>query len=231
MKDFFDLKKKLPQPLSSTKQVAEEKTYFVKRSLAWGVDRSEAVRQAIFDWLLSFDGAMLKKTFTTQLCRLEADDAVALQQLERSKGKRTIQLPPRVKPPKIDLSNIAYELTQNNLVIIEGRSGLELIKKFKQSLPELGTYVLDVNELILEYVDYQHRGRAGDIIESASKADVLFITGLERSIALPYHIKDTLYQLASVRAKQKDKYTISTWVYTHEWYIEDYSKMFTHFSA
>ena len=174
---------------------------------------------------------MLKKTFTNQLCRLEQDDTVALKQLSDSKGKRVIRLPPRQRPPKIALRNIAFELTQHNFVIIEGQTGRDLINKFRSTLPDLGTYVLDMNELVLEYVDYQHRGRAGDIIESANRADVLFIMGLEKSIALPYHIKDTLYQLASVRAKQKDKYTISTWNFTHEWYIPDYSKFFTHFSA
>lgn len=231
MRDFFDLKKKAPQPLPSPKLEAEEKTYFVKRALAWGVDRSEPVRQAIFEWLLSFEGVILKKTFVNQLCRLEQDDEVALKQLSRSKGKRVIQLPPRQKPPKVELKNIAYELTQHNFVMIEGHSGAALINKFKSTLPDLGTYVLDMNELVLEYVDYQHRGRAGDIIEQASRADVLFIMGLEKPIALAYHIKDTLYQLVSVRAKQKDKYTVSTWNYTHEWYIPDYSKFFTHFSA
>ena len=228
MKDFFDLKKR-EQP--TIQPVTQDKVYFIKRNLAIGVNRSEEVRQAILEWLLSFEGAILKKNFTNQLCRLELDDTVAIQQLKDSAGKRTIKLAPRQKPPKIDLKDIAYQLTVHKLVAIEGKSGLTLINKFRQTLPDLGLYVLDVNELILEYVDYQHRGRAGELIESANRADVLFIMGLETPIALPYHIKDTLYQLATVRGKQVDKYTLSTWNYTHEWYIESYSKLFTHFSA
>lgn len=229
MKDFTSLPARTPQPLPAPK--TEDRQLFIKRNLANGAERSEQVREAILQWLLSFNGGMTKKEFTTQLCKLDSDDTKAIKQLQSSLNKRTIKPVPREKPPKIALNEILPTLATRYSIAIEAQAGKKLIEKFLSTLPEAGVYILDVNELILEYTDYQHRGKAGEIIEAANRATVLVIEGLEKPIALAYHIKDTLYQLAAVRKKDKEKFTLSTWNYTHAWYIPEYAEMFTHYSA
>ncbi len=228
MKDFMDLGAKPPKPLPA--KTFADKYIRTKRAWALSLDRAAPVKQALEDWLLSFNGGMTKKDFQAQLCKLHSDDAKAIKQLEESKGKRVIRQAPRDKPPKLEIKLITA-LAQYKMIAIEGKSGKNLIDNFLSTLSPAGVYILDVNELILEYVDYQHRGKAGEIIEAANRADVLIIEGLEKPISLAYHIKDTLYQLAAVRKKDKDKYTVSTWNYTHAWYISEYAEIFTHFSA
>ena len=41
MKDFFDLKKKEHAPLPLAETQEKNKTYFIKRSLAWSVNRNK----------------------------------------------------------------------------------------------------------------------------------------------------------------------------------------------
>lgn len=228
MKDFTELGRRPPQPLPAKSY--SDKYIRSKRAWAASLDRSQQVKQAVEDWLLSFDGGMTKKDFQLQLCKLHSSDEVAIKQLTESAGKRTIRQAPRDKPPKLNM-RVVEALGRYRMVAIEGKSGKAAIEKFINTLPSAGVYILDMNELILEYVDYQHRGKAGEIIEAANRADILIIEGLEKPIALAYHIKDTLYQLAAVRKKQEDKFTLSTWNYTHAWYIQEYAELFTHFSV
>lgn len=228
MKDFRNLPPRPPQPLPA--KPTEDRQLFIARNLANSLDRSAEVKQAVVEWLLSFQGAMSRKEFERQLPKLNYDDAKALLQLSNSKGKRTLQQLPREKPPKLE-GTIISELVRYKLVAIEGAKGKKAIESFLADLPPGGVYILDVNELILEYVDYQHRGKAGDIIAAANRADILVIEGLEKPISLAYHIKDTLYQLAAVRKKAEDKYTVSTYNCTHTWYIPEYAELFQHFSV
>lgn len=227
MKDFTDLPSRPPAPLAKP---SEDRQFFIKRNLANTAERSPEVIAAIFDWLTSFPSGITKKEFTNQLCKLDKDDEKAIKQLQDSKNKRTIKPIPRQKPPKLEIS-VLKALGLYHFVAIEGQSGRKFIDKFLDTIPEGGVYILDVNELILEYTDYQHRGRAGEIIEAANHSSILVVEGLEKPIALAYHIKDTLFQLVSVRKKDKDKYTLSTWNYTHAWYISEYGEFFTHFSV
>ena len=229
MKDFTQLTRKAPVSLVS-QQAKEEKEFFVKRSLARSINRDPDVQEAVLSWLTSFQGAMSKEQFNKQLCKLSVKNSEALTQLEKSKGRRVIQNVPREKPPKMPAPIIDL-LAKYNSVAIEAAAGRKAIDDFLKTLPPSGIYILDVNELILEYTDYQHRGKAGEIIDAAHKASILVIEGLEKPIALAYHIKDTLFQLASVRRKDKDKYTLSTWNYTHKWYISEYIEYFTLFSV
>lgn len=202
----------------------------IKRNLAKGLDRSDAIKEAVYQWLVSMNGGMNKKTFSLQMVKLSNDDEIALKQLADSKGSRTLKQAPRKIPPKLD-TDIYTALADYHSVAIEMYAGKKIIDKFINETPKGGLYVLDVNELILEYVDYQHRGRAGEIIEAATRASILVVTGLQKSISMAYHIRDTLYQIASVRAKDPNKYTLSTWNYTHMWFIPDYGNLFTIFSA
>ena len=227
-KDFSDLKRIEPRQMDITDQKLDRQV-FIKRNLANSIDRSVTVIQAVADWLLSFPTGITTVSFKAQVQRLDSDDTKAIQQLSLSKGKRTLSNPPREKPPKLKVE-IVEALEVSNSVAIEAASGRKLIEEFLKDCPQIGTYVLDVNELVLEYVDYTHRGKAGDIIHEASRAELLIILGLEKPISLAYHIRDTLFQIVSVRAKDKGKYTISTWNYTHSWYIPDYEKQFTIYS-
>ncbi|MCM1322830.1 MAG: hypothetical protein NC218_01455 [Acetobacter sp.] len=229
MKDFTKLPPRPPAPLPTPEKT--DKYIFSKKAWAKSITRSPAVQQAVEDWLLSFKGGMAKKDFESQLCKLHADDEKAIKQLSDSNGKRIIRQAPRDKPPKLQ-TDVITALATYKSVAIEANSGKKAIEAFLDSLQNTtGVYILDVNELILEYTDYQHRGKAGEIIEAANRADILVIEGLEKPIALAYHIKDTLYQLAAVRHKKDRKYTLSTWNYTHEWYIPEYKELFTHFSV
>ena len=227
-KDFSDLKRPEPKPIEITDQKSDRQV-FIKRNMAKSIDRSTMVIQAIVDWLLSFPTGITTTAFKAQIQRLDSEDSKAIQQLSLSKGKRTLSNPPREKPPKLD-KELIEALEELNLIAIEAASGRKLIEEFMKDCPQIGIYVLDVNELVLEYVDYTHRGKAGEIIHEANRAEILIVLGLEKPISLAYHIRDTLFQIASVRAKNKAKYTISTWNYTHGWYIPDYEKLFKIYS-
>ena len=229
MNYFTQIEKKTPAP-AQAETARQDKEFFVKRALARSINRDPEIQDAVLDWLISFQGAMGKEYFNKQLTKLSADNTQAIDQLAKSKGKRVLQNIPRIKPPKMPAPIITL-LGKYQSVAIEAASGKKAITEFLSTLPSAGVYILDVNELILEYTDYQHRGKAGEIIEAANRASVLVIEGLEKPIALAYHIKDTLYQLAAVRKKDKDKFTLSTWNYTHQWYIPEYAECFTIFSV
>lgn len=229
-KDFSDLTRKSDRVQPVIQTTEEDRQIFIKRNLVKSLDRSEQVRAAVLEWLLSFNGGITTKAYKAQMVRLDQDDTKALQQLELSSKRRTLANPPRVKPPKLT-TDIITALEQHNSIAIEASSGRKLIEKFMDSCPEVGTYILDMNELVLEYVDYSHRGKAGDIIHQSNRADILIILGLEKPISLAYHIRDTLFQILSVRSKDADKYTISTWNYTHGWYMPDVKDSLEHYSV
>ena len=227
-KDFTDLTRR--QTPTIVQAIPEtNKQVFIKKNLAKSCGRTDIVAKAILEWLLSFETGITSKAFTAQIIRLDANDEKAVQQLESSKGKRTLSNPSRIKPPKLE-EEIVTVLEEHNAIAIEASTGRKLIEEFLRDCPEIGTYILDMNELVLEYVDYSHRGKAGGIIHEANRADILIILGLEKPISLAYHIRDILYSIASVRAKDKNKYTITTWNYTHEWYIPDFKNLFMHYS-
>jgi hypothetical protein len=206
-----------------------DKQMFAKHGMIKSVGRSEAVRFAVLDWLLSFQGGITSKALEAQVIRLDADDNKAIQQLELSRGKRILANPPREKPPKLE-TEIIDALEKNNSVAVEASRGRKLIESFIKDCTQIGTYTLDINELALEYVDYNHKGRAGEIIHEASRAEVLIILGLEKPISLAYHLRDTIFQIIAVREKDQSKYTLSTWNYTHGWYMPEVEKLLTHYS-
>lgn len=228
MKKFTDLPPRAAQPI--TVPQVKNSGYFIKQKLLAYLERPTETKEAVFKWLLSFPTGMSKEEFMKQCFKLEQKHEDVLKQLALSEGSRTIRSLPRQVPPKLSLP-ITDALAEHRFIAIEAAAGRRAIEAFLDELPTTGgVYILDVNELVLEFRDYRNRGKASDIIEQANRASILVITGLEKPIILAYHIKDTLYQLAVVRKKDPDKYTLSTYNYTHTWYIPEFANEFVHFS-
>jgi hypothetical protein len=164
-----------------------------------------------------------------QLVKLDKDPEKAISQLQKSKGYRTIRQVEREKPPKLEVS-VIDALAQDNLIAIEGARGKKAILDFLQEISSSGVYILDVPELLLEYTDFHHKGTSAQMIEKSNKASILVITGLEKPVGLPFHIREVLTQLAQVRSRYQDKFTLSTYNYTHTWFIPEYATYFKHYS-
>lgn len=228
MKKFTDIKSNRPQNPQPA-PVPQDKQLYIKRNLVDQLDYKPDVKQAVLDWLLSFPGGITKKDFQLQLVKLDKDPEKAISQLERSKGYRTIRQVEREKPPKLEVP-VLDALAQDNLIAIEGAKGKKAILDFLQDLPPSGVYVLDIPELLLEYTDFHHKGTSAQMIEQSNKASILVITGLEKPVGLPFHIREVLTQLAQVRSRYQDKFTLSTYNYTHTWFIPEYATYFKHYS-
>lgn len=228
MKNFTDIKShRSPSPEISP--VPTDKQIYIKRNLVNQLDYCETVRQAVLDWLLSFPGGITKKDFQLQLVKLDKDPEKAISQLQRSHGYRSIRQVEREKPPKLEIP-VIDALAQDNLIAIEGAKGRKAILDFLQDLPPSGVYILDIPELLLEYTDFHHKGTSAQMIEQSNKASILVITGLEKPVGLPFHIREVLTQLAQVRSRYPDKFTLSTYNYTHTWFIPEYATYFKHYS-
>lgn len=228
MKKFTDIKSNR-QPNPQPAPVPQDKQLYIKRNLVDQLDYETDVKQAVLDWLLSFPGGITKKDFQLQLVKLDKDPAKAISQLEKSKGYRTIRQVEREKPPKLEVP-VLDALAQDNLIAIEGAKGKKAILDFLQEISSSGVYILDVPELLLEYTDFHHKGTSAQMIEKSNKASILVITGLEKPVGLPFHIREVLTQLAQVRSRYPDKFTLSTYNYTHTWFIPEYATYFKHYS-
>lgn len=229
MKKFTDIKPQHRSPSPEISPISQDKQIYIKRNLANQLDYCETVRKAVLDWLLSFPGGITKKDFQLQLVKLDKDPEKAISQLQRSKGYRSIRQVEREKPPKLEVP-VIDALAQDNLIAIEGAKGRKAILDFLQDLPPSGVYILDVPELLLEYTDLHHKGASAQMIEQSNKASILVITGLEKPVGLPFHIREVLTQLAQVRSRYPDKFTLSTYNYTHTWFIPEYATYFKHYS-
>lgn len=228
MKKFTDIKSTRPQNPQPA-PVPQDRQLYIKRNLVDQLDYKPDVKQAVLDWLLSFPGGITKKDFQLQLVKLDKDPEKAISQLQKSKGYRSIRQVEREKPPKLEIP-IIDALAQDNLIAIEGARGKKAILDFLQDLPPSGVYILDVPELLLEYTDFHHKGASAQMIEQSNKASILVITGLEKPVGLPFHIREVLTQLAQVRSRYPDKFTLSTYNYTHTWFIPEYATYFKHYS-
>lgn len=228
MKKFTDIKSNR-QPNPQPAPVPQDKQLYIKRNLVDQLDYKPDVKQAVLDWLLSFPGGITKKDFQLQLVKLDKDPEKAISQLEKSKGYRTIRQVEREKPPKLEVP-VIDALAQDNLIAIEGARGKKAILDFLQEISSSGVYILDVPELLLEYTDFHHKGTSAQMIEKSNKASILVITGLEKPVGLPFHIREVLTQLAQVRSRYQDKFTLSTYNYTHTWFIPEYATYFKHYS-
>lgn len=183
---------------------------FVKRNLMKSVDRSDKVRTAVEKWLFSFGGGITRKAFDQQLKRLDWDDEIALSQLAKADGRRVIPLPPLPKKPKLD-KPLLEKMLDEQYVAVYGRKFKPAIKEVVKQLRECGkTYVLQVEELLMQFVDYEHRGTSPQMLEQAVEADFLVIVDLEMPIHLTWHVHEAISRIGRMREAKK-KPIISTW--------------------
>ena len=198
---------------------------FIKRNLMKSVQRTGAVYNAIADWLFSFEGGITKKLFDAQMKRLDWDDEKALEQLSRAKGKRTIPLAPAPKMPKLE-GTLIEKMLEEKYVAVYGRKFKPAIKELVSQLKECGTvYVLQVEELILQFKDYEHKGSSPQMIDSAIGADFLVIVDLEMPIHIEWHIHEALNRIGRKRFEAK-KPIVSTWCR-----FNDVNDFFSHFKV
>lgn len=187
-----------------------DSSQFVKLNLMKSVDRSTAIRDAVQSWLFSFDGGITKAAFEHQMKRLDYDDEIAFSQLERAKGRRTIPLPPPPKKPRLE-GTLVEQMLEDTYVAVFGRKFKPEIKASRQALQECGeTYVLSVEDLILQFKSYDDKGSSPHMIEKAIEADFLIVVDLEMPIHIEWHIHEALNRILRKR-KELKKPIISTW--------------------
>ena len=183
---------------------------FVKRNLMKSVDRSPEIRDAVEKWLFSFKGGITKDAFMWQMKRLDYDDSIAFAQLERAVGRRTIPLPPPPKKPKLEKS-LVEQMLEDNYVAVYGKAFRQAIKEANAELKECGqVYVLQVEDLILQFKSYEDKGAGPQMIDKAIECDFLIVVDLEMTIHLEWHIREALNRILRKRMADK-KPIISTW--------------------
>jgi len=181
---------------------------FIKNNLMKSVERSGVVYSGIQKWLHSFEGALSKATFEKQLRRLSNEDDVAIEQLEKAIGKRTIPYAPTPQAPPLTRPLIE-EMVDHMFVAVYGKKFKQEIKTAIKELRPLGrVFVLSVEELILEFKSYKDKGKSQQMIDDAIECDFLFIVDLERSIHLDRRIVEAINRIGKFR---KGKPIISTW--------------------
>lgn len=201
---------------------------FIKSNLLKGVTRTGDVYNALRDWLFSFEGGMTRKAFDQQVKRLDWDDAKALEQLKRALGKRVIPLPPPPKMPKLEKS-LVEQMVDDKYVAVFGRKFKEQIHDAVKVLKDCGSvYVLEVEHLLVEFVDYEHRGKSVEMIQNALDADFLIIVNLEMPIHLTWHVHEAISRIGRLR-KEADKPIISTWCRFND--CNDFFEMFKIYDA
>ena len=209
-----------------------DKYRYQKQRLLFNLTRSEEVCHSIEKWLMSFEGGMSKETFIQQVSRLDFDDTIALSQLEKSMGKRAISKK-RASMPKLPLAKDAVSLLADGTLFI-AVSGTEkalhsYIRESYQVLKGLGrTYVLDLNDMKLEWVDKFQKGKSPEMIQKAKDADFLLIVGFETPLDLPFYIGDTVNTIRRYRV-EKELPIISTFARFRE--SEKFFEYFEKFSV
>ena len=196
--------------IKEPEKVVVDNTEYIKRNLMKSVDRSKEVYLAVEEWLYSFEGALTKSAFQHQMKRLDFNDSVALSQLQKAKGRRVIPLPVAPKNPSLTRSAME-QMVLDTYIALTGRKFRQCIKSTIKELKECGdVYVLEVEELILQFKDYEHKGSSPEMIDKAIECDFLVIVDLEMPIHLEWHIHEALNRILRKR-KQKKKPIISTW--------------------
>lgn len=175
-------------------EVPCDKYLFQKQRLLFNLTRSKEVCDAVYSWLISFQGGISKETFMGQISRLSFDDSEAIEQLSKSMGKRSIVKVRKFQEPLPSVGDVIQRLANDELFIaVNGRE--KQIKSFVrntyQTLKDLGkTFVLDINELRLEWAEKYKKGRGQDIIQNARDCDFLIIIGFEAPMDLAPWIVD-----------------------------------------
>ena len=207
MKMFEQQEKREEQHLEPVK--VDSSTY-IKANLMKSVDRSAEVYQEVEKWLYSFEGAITKDHFQHQLKRLDFNDSIAISQLQKAAGRRTIPLPPVPKKPSLT-KPLLEQMLEDTYVAVTGKKFKQEIKGTLKQLRECGeVYVLQVEELILQFKDYEHKGSSPQMIDKAIECDFLVIVDLAMPIHIEWHIHEALNRILRKR-KVKKKPIISTW--------------------
>lgn len=203
MKTFDDV----DMTTEEVEHVNVDRFAFQKQRLLFNVTRSKEVCIALEKWLMSFDGGMSKQTFVSQVARLDSDDEVAVGQIEKSIGKRSIVKRKVVSEPLPRADKAVNMLADGTLFIAVAGRELNIrkyIRETYQTLRTLGdTFVLDMNELRLEWVDKYKKGRGEEILRKAKEAEFLIIVGFEAPMDLPNFILDWVNSLRRYRIDKK----------------------------
>lgn len=180
-----------------------DKFRFQKQKLLFNVTRSTEICKLLETWLMSFEGGMSKQTFMSQVAKLDIDDDIAISQIDRSLGRRAISKAKTTLPPLPLADDAVNLLADGNLFIaVAGREKplQNYIRNTYQTLKKLSnTYVLDLNDLKLEWLDKFQKGKSVGMLQNARDAEFLIIVGFETPIDLPYYIGDTLNTLRRYR--------------------------------
>lgn len=201
MKSFDDLEKREQEP-----HVFIDKYVYQKQRLLFNITRSEKVCSAIEKWLMSFQGGMSKEAFIQQVSKLDYDDDLAISQIDKSMGKRSIQKK-RVAMPPLQIAKDAVSMLAEGILFI-AVAGAEkalhsYIRQTYQTLKGLGrTYVLDLNDMKLEWVDKFQKGKSPEMIQKAKDAEFLIVVGLETPLDLPFYIGDTVNTIRRYRVEK-----------------------------
>lgn len=201
MKSFDDLEKREQEP-----HVFIDKYVYQKQRLLFNITRSERVCSAIEKWLMSFQGGMSKEAFIQQVSKLDYDDDLAISQIDKSMGKRSIQKK-RVAMPPLQIAKDAVSMLAEGILFI-AVAGAEkalhaYIRQAYQTLKGLGrTYVLDLNDMKLEWVDKFQKGKSPEMIQKAKDAEFLIVVGLETPLDLPFYIGDTVNTIRRYRVEK-----------------------------
>lgn len=227
MKSFDDLEKREQEP-----HVFIDKYVYQKQRLLFNITRSERVCSEIEKWLMSFEGGMSKETFIQQVSKLDYDDDLAISQLDKSMGRRSI-VKKRVSMPPLPVAKDAISLLAEGtlFIAVSGREQAlhSYIRQTYQSLKSLGrTYVLDLNDMKLEWVDKFQKGKSPEMIQKAKDAEFLIIVGFETPLDLPFYIGDTVNTIRRYRV-EKELPIISTFARFREKekFFEYFQKFYT----
>lgn len=174
-----------------------------KQRLLFNLTRSDKICSAIGKWLNSFDGGMSREAFMKQVLKLDFNDEIALQQLDKSYGKRCIQKKSLNKSSLPQAEDVVTLLARGDLFIaINGvdRAIRNYVRTSYQTLKTMGrAYVVDLNELKLMWTDKYNRGSSQEILTQARDAEFLFIVGLEAPLDLAPYIHDWLNSIRRYR--------------------------------
>lgn len=185
MKTFDDI----PREIKEVEAPVYDKYALQKQRLLFNVTRSQQVCDALGAWLSSFQGGMSKQVFMSQLARLDFDDSIALEQLKKSQGRRTIHKNKTNLPKVPDI----IQLLGKDKVFIAVTGNDSQIKGFVrstyQTLKNYGnTVVLDLNELVVKWLDLFQSDEVRRICRQAQEAEFLIILGFEKPVDIPRHV-------------------------------------------
>lgn len=204
MKHFDDIQN---EPINDVSAPRFDKYELQKQRLLFNLTRSKIICDSVSLWLSSFEGGMSKETFLGQIAKLDSDDELALKQIELSMGKRTIAKKRTAKPPLPKAGDIIQMLASEKLFIaVAGREEplQGYIRKTYQTLKSLGrTYVLDLNDMRLEWVDKFQKGKSVEMLQKAKDSEFLIVVGLETPLDIPFYMGDTLNTLRRYRVEHK----------------------------